>query len=70
MPHLSPEDIDLANRTLAWIERMQDSEGRFREGDHEMLEELALTLGQYHGMKMRIQELTKLLDDAGITYQR
>ena len=67
---LSPEDIDLVNRTLAWIERMLESEGRFREGDHEMLEELALTLGQYHGMKIRIKELTKALDEAGITYQR
>lgn len=65
---LSPEDIDLANRTLAWIERMQESADRFREGDREMLEELALTLGQYHGMKIRIQELIKLLEEAGITY--
>jgi hypothetical protein len=64
---LSPDDIDFAQRVLKWIEDMGASD-RVREEDRVILDELAITLGQYHGMKMRIQELTKLLEEAGITY--
>ncbi len=64
---LSPDDIDFAQRVLEWIEYMSESD-RVREEDRVLLDELAVSLGQYHGMKMRINELTKLLDEAGITY--